>query len=492
MKIDPRRALAALWYGAALASLFFMPLIQALQTGIVYLFWQGRDTAELAIAFAGLTLLFGAAWYALDRAAGAPRLQVAGLTLLGAIPLASFGTIILRQLVDVSSARTIPPVVLLMLAIVLGTIGLATVVSIPALSLRALRGTALLLSPVTLIMLAAFVQLARYPGTPAAYSTPQQATGSDSRDSTARPSVYVFLFDELSYRFMYQDGAVRRDLPHLRWLSERATNYHGAQAPGDETAASIPGLLAGRDLSGVWLSGDEVLEILPDGKRLPLNLQTRDSLFARARANGFRTEMVGFYLPYCRLLSGVADACQSFSWYNMSAGAETFSPIHAILTNVGLWPYEWPFGMLKVPVLCLLERRIVDRTAAAAVVDPRASRRRFRFVHFSVPHHPFVFDRDGYNPPADPMQKSAENYERQLRYVDTLAGMLIDRLEQADVFDGSTLVVMSDHEFRWAQLVEADKAHIPLIIKRPGQRSREDVTEPVKANAVLEQLVAGR
>jgi hypothetical protein len=36
----------------------------------------------------------------------------------------------------------------------------------------------------------------------------------------------------------------------------------------------------------------------------------------------------------------------------------------------------------------------------------------FVFVHFSIPHLPFVFDGERYAPPPDPFLQDVANYER--------------------------------------------------------------------------------
>ena len=52
-------------------------------------------------------------------------------------------------------------------------------------------------------------------------------------------------------------------------------------------------------------------------------------------------------------------------------------------------------------------------------------------MHFSVPHLPFVFDADGYNPPFNPLRTSPDDaYVRQLRYVDRLVGEIIGHMER--------------------------------------------------------------
>ena len=103
-----------------------------------------------------------------------------------------------------------------------------------------------------------------------------------------------------------------------------------------------------------------------------------------------------------------------------------------------------------------------------------------------------MFDQSGYNPGDDPMRQDAENYERQLQYTDQVVGRLVDALTSGGVFENSTVVIMSDHEYRWSKMIPAEASHIPLIVKHPGQTARETVTEPVRAEQILADLVTVR
>ena len=71
----------------------------------------------------------------------------------------------------------------------------------------------------------------------------------------------------------------------------------------------------------------ESLEVSEDGRwhALPCVLAP-DALFATARRLGYRTEMAGYYLPYCSLLGGLVDACRSLSFYNVVERRTRASP----------------------------------------------------------------------------------------------------------------------------------------------------------------------
>jgi arylsulfatase A-like enzyme len=113
----------------------------------------------------------------------------------------------------------------------------------------------------------------------------------------------------------------------------------------------------------------------------------------------------------------------------------------------------------------------------------------FRFVHFSVPHFPFAFDADGYDPPVDALRTEPDaNYVRQLRFVDTLFGRLVEDMKQLRTYDTTTIVLLADHGFRFGGR-ERDPLHIPFVVKRPGQVSREVVTARLAGEQLLKRTV---
>jgi arylsulfatase A-like enzyme len=110
-------------------------------------------------------------------------------------------------------------------------------------------------------------------------------------------------------------------------------------------------------------------------------------------------------------------------------------------------------------------------------------------VHFSVPHFPFVFDAGGFNPPFDPLRTSPDTaYARQVGYVDRLFGSLMQHMHAEGTYDGTTIVVLADHGFRFGG-AEKNSRQIPFIVKRAGQRTREDVSTPMAGELLLKQVL---
>ena len=483
----PRLIVIAAWLGIALAALFFYPLAIVLDSDIVYMQWQPRDTAETLAAFALLALLLGGLVLALWRRPG--RGATLGLALVAAVPTLSFLAGLSRQLPfdDALIGAWENPALRLGLPAIIGLVALGTLVLRPDTVARWLRRGLLALSFVSLVVMLTFIRAASAEPLPVAV----ERASAPGTAAASCVSVVALLFDELSFAYLYDGTEIRAEFPALRRLSSMAVNYLRVRAPADETLVALPAYLAGRHIERVDIEGPQLREVGADGAARPLTLDTPESLFGMAQRLGYRTEMGGYYLPYCSLLGKAVDVCRTVSFYNASGPNAAFSPLHPIVTTLVMWPRQFPFGLLKNPAFAGVQRNIVETVHSFARRPLPTDRPVFRFVHFSVPHLPFAFDENGYNPPFNPLRTSPdEAYVRQLRYVDRLVGEIVAEMERAGTFDRTTVVVLADHGFRFGGR-ERDKLHIPFIVKRAGQRSRTDVTEPALGERLLHQTVGG-
>jgi hypothetical protein len=282
---------------------------------------------------------------------------------------------------------------------------------------------------------------------------------------------------------------VQQAFPEIGRVASEATNYMSVSAPGRETLISMPSFLAARHVRDVRVENGGIFEVSDEGRLTPFSAGEPEGLFATARRLGFTTEMAGYYLPYCDLLGGLVDACRSLSFYNVSTVDEGFSPADPLLTTLVLWPRQFPFGLLKNPAFARFQRELVEETVAFAGRPLDAGQPVFRFVHFSVPHLPFVFGPEGYDPPFDPLRTSPDtDYVRQIEYVDRLVGELVAPLRAAGTYDRATIVLLADHGLRFGGR-ERDPLHIPFIVKMAGQRARTDVAAPVRGETLLKAVV---
>lgn len=103
----------------------------------------------------------------------------------------------------------------------------------------------------------------------------------------------------------------------------------------------------------------------------------------------------------------------------------------------------------------------------------------FCFLHFYEPHKPYA-------PPA--RFASYDAYDGEIAYVDEALGRLFDRLRALDLYDRSTIVVLSDHgeglgdhgEQEHGLFLYNATMQIPLIVKLPGQQQARRVAAPAQ------------
>jgi hypothetical protein len=470
----------AAWLGFALAALFFYPLAAALADNPFYLQWQHRDLTETIAALALLSVIAATGVYVTW-----PRQTRGGSAALGAIalvPIASFVSGVLEQMpFDTTLIRAwdhaalrygLPAALALAVGIVF--------VRWPLVFARGLRRLLLVVSLVAFVVARALIVSHWYREAPVTVGLDASAAAGGSGSCA---SVVALLFDELSFPYVFDGDAVRPEFPNIARLAAHATTHLRVTAPAHETLISMPGYLALRPFHDVRATSAGLIEVGDDGRARPFSARGPDGLFATARRLGFRTEMAGYYLPYCDLLDGLVDACRSLSFYNVPRADPGFSLLHPIETTLILWPRQFPFGLAKNPPFARLQRELVARTLEFAVRPLPTST--FRFVHFSVPHLPFVFDADGYDPPFDPLRTDPDTYyARQIGYVDRLLGTVTAAMQRDGSYDRTTLVLLSDHGFRFGGR-DADPTHIPFIVKTVGQTTAREERAPQQAIDLL-------
>lgn len=72
----------------------------------------------------------------------------------------------------------------------------------------------------------------------------------------------------------------------------------------------------------------------------------------------------------------------------------------------------------------------------------------FSFFHFTLPHPPFVFNKDGFVHLRRPFEQNKENYDNQLDFIELKLGEIIQRLKDLNQFDNTYILIMADHGYR--------------------------------------------
>lgn len=128
-----------------------------------------------------------------------------------------------------------------------------------------------------------------------------------------------------------------------------------------------------------------------------------------------------------------------------------------------------------------VQRDGADTLAAAQRwIDGLSSDRFFLFLHLYEPHSPYT-----------PPERFAryDPYDGEIAYADELVGRLVDALKRRDLYEGATIVVLSDHgeglgdhgEMEHGIFVYSETIKVPLVVKLPrGGEAGRRVADPVQ------------
>lgn len=478
-----------LWLGMTLASMFFYPLFSSLRSEIWYLQWTRVHTYELLFSFLVFTEFFAFLFWRVFSHSNR-YIIVGSLLLIGGIPFTSFFVQAIRQLGATNQLIALGTwsrnhfTFFVVICFILLVLFVVVVRYFPRRLATFFLSIILIISPINFIAIDSMIRISAH-DTVLSISSVENAGAVSRRPIADTKNIIILLFDEMSRDYLY--GGTREILPlfpNLRQLASVSDNFFKATAPSSETFKSIPQILLGtRDRSFVVRNADFV-EQRTDGAEKAFSFSGEDNLFSRAKRFGFATALFGPYLAYCEMFKNDVDSCRSYSVYNYSTVRSSFSLYNPIATNIILWPRQRPQGWLKRIIYPQWQRLGIAQNERLVMEALHGDRPLFLFAHFYIPHLPFSFDGSGFHPAKDPFFQNDENYIKQLEYVDVLLGKFIDELKRLDKFNASTIVVLSDHNYR-IMVSEAHQNEIPLMIKRVNQHTRRDIDEEARVEELL-------
>jgi len=323
------------------------------------------------------------------------------------------------------------------------------------------------------------------------------------------PSVVMLLFDELGMAdFVDEQGVIDGEtFPHFARLARRADWFPGHQTVADGTTQALPAILTGRRI------GDPAA--LPILATHPVNLftllaPTHELLVHESATSLCPTTQPTSRARTARLAALALDAGVVWARVVLPDGLTTGLP-DVTLTWGGFVQLDESDAADTSAAEWLRDvahelggdrAGLFDGLLAGLAADEPPS---LHFLHVLLPHSPLQYLPDGatYNVPVKGMVGGfwgpdtaaiALTWQRhllQLAFADNQLGRVMDRLDELGLFDSSLIVVSADHgaSFRVGDQPRAispsnlaDILPVPLIIKRPGQRSgsvREGYAETI-------------
>jgi hypothetical protein len=299
-----------------------------------------------------------------------------------------------------------------------------------------------------------------------------------SAPSPSHRRLLWMIFDEMDERLTFIDRPAGLKLPEIDRLREESLWAANAFPPGPGTSISMPSLITGRVITRKQPENKRELMLMLEGGEDAKHGKDVPNLFARARALGYRTALVGWYLPYCKEMGSNLDFCRSFPLRYRDSDLPFFSlmvkRMDMVLSSVPFLdqiPYLRSLSLSQVRGVARVDIKTYEAFLQAAI--PVAINQDFDLIllHWPIPHRPGIYSR------------SRDDFDASGRgtYVDNLA--LVDRtlrelrqaLEKAGVWDSTTILLSADHWDRFSRQVDGKIGHrIPFLLKLAGQTTRLD------------------
>jgi hypothetical protein len=253
---------------------------------------------------------------------------------------------------------------------------------------------------------------------------------------------------------------------------------------------SIPSLFTGRLVSKscTKASGDMAVTVYGTSSRKRLSEQP--TVFTRVHELGMKSALVGYLMPYREMIGNQVDYVLSGRSQKADGGMGLGDAMmgqfkKALCTTL---PFAVRLG-LPDKLATRQEREADIHTYQDFLLETKKvltdNRFDFIFVHFSIPHNPFIYDRfsDNFS-----MSRKA-GYIDNLALTDRTLGELRSTMEAAGTWDSTAVLVTADHWWRDARFFTGRKDHrVVFILKLPDQKKAVRY-DPAFNNIITADLV---
>jgi hypothetical protein len=230
--------------------------------------------------------------------------------------------------------------------------------------------------------------------------------------------------------------------------------------------------------------------IRPHGSSTYIRWSEQDSVFREARKMGFNTAVVAWAIPYCRVLKNDLSDCWWWSGSNQYNSAGSTVPElflnrpRSLFENI----YRSPFGRsLSTTRHIWVTGNVVAKSIEVAR-DPAIG---VALLHMPVPHPPYFYnavtarnDRAA-APITGIFEQTQEGYIDALALTDKIIGQLRHCMEEAGVWDTTTVIFSADHPYRHRTALDghAVSRRVPYLVKMAGPE------KPLRYDAPFSALI---
>jgi hypothetical protein len=334
---------------------------------------------------------------------------------------------------------------------------------------------------------------------------PQAFAAPISAPSPGKPRLVWILFDELAYKYTFEDRDPSLKLPNFDRLRAESALYTDVTPIADRTTRAVPTLLLGHEVTDVeYTQNNEYLIRTADSPHWqPFNADA--SLFGMAKQRGVTTSIVGWYVSYCPIFAKVATECywsnddaqdRGPTWLDASFGENVWFPLRILMEQ-----FLWPRQAVRDDARRNAEGHLASvRDVTQHALDTLGhSQADIIYLHLPTPHPPSFWNR------RTAQYATGGSYLDSLDYSDRLLGEMLDQLEKQPRWAATTLIVQGDHSWRtwmWRTLPgwSAEDERIShkgqwdprpvVLIHAAGQQSPQTVTAPTSLMLVHDRVAA--
>jgi hypothetical protein len=324
--------------------------------------------------------------------------------------------------------------------------------------------------------------------------------------STVKSRVVWIIFDEFDYAVPFEKRAV--SLPEFEKFKQISLFATNAIPPAYTTRDATASLLTGKKIeASEAVSNDDLALKFGEEKA---NFSQIPNLFRSVKALQGETAVIGWLHPYCRVFAEDLSVCQ---WQSVDTYCDfERQPLRKIMfrqfQNIFI---SMPFGARL--------NAIIDNNLSESAEDSGYLKRHFEimnatksvignpkidlaFIHLPFPHPPYYFnaEKGEFSSPQTKKMSLQNSYFDNLVLTDRMLGEIRKTLEDNNLWEDSTIIVSSDHQWRvniyQNDLSEKERqitggkedARVPFFLKLKGQKETAIYDKPFNT-VILHDLI---
>lgn len=274
-----------------------------------------------------------------------------------------------------------------------------------------------------------------------------------------QPRVVWIIFDEMDYRLVFEKPPAGFQFPEFDRLRNESLFATKAFPPTDGTILSMPSLIIGRQVRMTTLTNSSDLALTFADTDGMVEWSTLPSVFSSARQLGVNTALVGWYIPYGRVLHRDLNYC---SWYPYPAfepsRSTTFGKSMLRQIECLSGPLHIRQGFVDMYHKSMNDSLSLVTNAIYGLI----------LLHLYPPHAPGLYlpDKDHFSLVSQPR---AHAYLNNLVLADRSFGQLRRTMEQSGQWNKTWVILSADHSWRESRIYDGQRDfRIPFLVKPPG------------------------